>query len=100
VLLDLGLPGIDGYEVARRIRAQDGGERILLLAVTGYGEQRDHEQSAQAGFDAHLVKPVDPDQLLNLLRGVRGSAPAAKEVTPGQIGQRPPAIPDRSSATT
>jgi len=100
VLLDLGLPGIDGYEVARRIRAQDGGERILLLAVTGYGEQRDHEQSAQAGFDAHLVKPVDPDQLLNLLRGVRGSTPAAEEVTPGQIGQRPPAIPDRSSATT
>jgi CheY-like chemotaxis protein len=100
VLLDLGLPGLDGYEVARRIRSQEGGERILILAVTGYGEQRDHERSAQAGFDAHLVKPVDPDQLLGFLRRVRGSAPAAAEVAPGQIGQGAPAVLDRSSATT
>jgi len=69
VLLDLGLPGIDGYEVARRIRSLPDGARYLIVAVTGYGEERDREQSAQAGFDAHLVKPVDPEQLLAILRG-------------------------------
>jgi two-component system CheB/CheR fusion protein len=70
VLLDLGLPRLDGYEVARRIRALPGGEKVLIVAVTGYGEQRDRERSAQAGIDAHLVKPVDPDQLLMVLRSM------------------------------
>jgi len=93
VLLDLGLPGVDGYEVARQIRSRPGGESHMLIAVTGYGEQRDYEQSAQAGFDAHMVKPVDPDQLLAVLRRIRQPAMAA-------IAQRQPAIVDRSSATT
>ena len=93
VLLDLGLPGVDGYEVARQIRSRPGGESHMLIAVTGYGEQRDYEQSAQAGFDAHMVKPVDPDQLLAVLRRIRQPAMAA-------IAQRQPAIVNRSSATT
>jgi signal transduction histidine kinase/ActR/RegA family two-component response regulator len=67
ILVDLGLPGLDGYEVARRIRALPDGRSRLIVAVTGYGEERDREKSAQAGFDAHLVKPVDSDQLLTVL---------------------------------
>ena len=67
VLLDLGLPGLDGYEVARRIRSLPDGERYLLIAVTGYGAARDRERSAEAGFDAHLIKPVDADQLFAIL---------------------------------
>jgi signal transduction histidine kinase/ActR/RegA family two-component response regulator len=69
ILLDLGLPGLDGYEVARRVRSLPDGARVLIVAVTGYGEERDRERSAAAGFDAHLVKPVDPEQLLAVLRG-------------------------------
>jgi signal transduction histidine kinase/CheY-like chemotaxis protein len=68
ILLDLGLPGLDGYEVARRIRALEDGQRYLLVAITGYGQDRDRRRSAEAGFDAHLVKPVELDQLLPILR--------------------------------
>jgi PAS domain S-box-containing protein len=64
-LIDIGLPGMDGYEVARRIRADLPGAR--LVALTGYGQPEDRERALAAGFDAHLVKPVDPDQLQRLL---------------------------------
>jgi PAS domain S-box-containing protein len=59
VLLDIGLPGLDGYEVARRIRALPGGERLRLIALTGYGQESDRERAARAGFAEHLVKPVE-----------------------------------------
>jgi signal transduction histidine kinase len=59
VLLDIGLPGLDGYEVARRLRCQTEGEHVLIAAVTGYGQDQDRSRSQQAGFDAHLVKPVE-----------------------------------------
>jgi CheY-like chemotaxis protein/anti-sigma regulatory factor (Ser/Thr protein kinase) len=72
ILLDLGLPVLDGYEVARRIRRSASGHKYLIVAVTGYGEERDRERSAQAGIDAHLVKPVDFDQLLTVLRTMTG----------------------------
>ncbi len=65
VLLDLGLPGIDGYEVARRIREKE--HKPLLIAMTGYGQAEDKQRSKEAGFEHHLVKPVDPVQLQNLL---------------------------------
>jgi len=68
ILLDLGLPGLDGYEVARRIRALPDGDRYLIIAITGYGEDRDRRRSSEAGFDAHLVKPVELEQLLRLVR--------------------------------
>jgi len=71
ILLDLGLPGLDGYEVARRIRALPDGERYLIVAVTGYGEDRDRRRSSEAGFDAHLVKPVEIAQLLPMLHAMR-----------------------------
>jgi two-component system CheB/CheR fusion protein len=60
VLLDIGLPGLDGYEVARRLRLQPGGDQILLAAVTGYGREEDRARAREAGFDHHLTKPFDP----------------------------------------
>ncbi len=66
-IIDIGLPGLDGYQVARRIRAHPSGRAMLLLALTGYGSERDHQRSAEAGFDYHLVKPVDTDILGRLL---------------------------------
>ncbi len=59
MLLDLGLPVMDGYEVARRIRDRHRGPEITLIAVTGYGQPNDRDATALAGFDHHFVKPVD-----------------------------------------
>jgi signal transduction histidine kinase len=66
-LVDVGLPGMDGYELARRIRTDTAGLEIRLVAMTGYGRPEDRARSLAAGFDAHLVKPVDPRQLQALL---------------------------------
>ena len=63
MLLDIGLPGMDGYEVARRVRELPGGDRIQLIALTGYGQSDDRRRALAAGFDAHLVKPVEPAKL-------------------------------------
>src|SRR5712692_10076664 len=62
VLIDIGLPGMDGYEVARQIQRL-GGHRPFLVALTGYGEPEDRRRAVEAGFDTHLVKPVDPAEL-------------------------------------
>jgi len=70
VVLDLGLPGINGYEVARRIREVDGGRRVTLVALTGWGQDEDRRRSIAAGFDYHLVKPVDFEALKALLAGL------------------------------
>jgi signal transduction histidine kinase/ActR/RegA family two-component response regulator len=67
VLLDIGLPQIDGYEVARRLREQPGTEHALLVALTGYGHEEDRRRTREAGFDHHLVKPVDPNAIQQLL---------------------------------
>ena len=69
VLLDVGLPGMDGYEVARRIRAARGIRRPLLVAITGYGGAEDRERALAAGFDAHLTKPVEYPTLSVLISG-------------------------------
>lgn len=66
-LLDIGMPKLDGYEVARRIRAQPWGQRITLVALTGWGQDSDRKRSQEAGFDSHLVKPLDLDKLTELL---------------------------------
>jgi CheY-like chemotaxis protein len=66
-LLDIGLPGMDGYELARRLRAQPATEHALLVAITGYGQDSDRRLSMEAGFDKHLVKPIDLDTLLAAL---------------------------------
>jgi signal transduction histidine kinase len=74
-LVDIGLPGIDGYEVARRLRKNPDTSRIRLIALTGYGLEEDQRRVLEAGFDLHLVKPVDISQLLEAL-GERTPQPA------------------------
>lgn len=64
VILDIGLPDIDGYEVARRLRAIPGGCNARLIALTGYGQSGDLAAAAAAGFDAHILKPAQMDELL------------------------------------
>jgi CheY-like chemotaxis protein len=63
MLVDLGLPGIDGYEVARQVRRDPDLEQVVLVALTGYGREQDKQQSLAAGFHYHLVKPISPDTL-------------------------------------
>jgi CheY-like chemotaxis protein len=70
VLLDIRLPGMDGYEVARRLRRLPGMERVALVALTGWGQEEDRRQSVEAGFDDNLVKPVDLVTLQALLARV------------------------------
>lgn len=67
VLLDIGLPGFDGYEVARRIRELPRGREVRLIAITGWGQDGDERRAWAAGFDAHLTKPVDPAALLSIV---------------------------------
>lgn len=67
IVLDIGLPGVDGYEVARRIRTAKGADAPRLIAITGYGREEDRERTRAAGFTAHLVKPVNFEALRRLL---------------------------------
>ena len=67
VLLDIGLPRLDGHEVCRKVREQSWGKDILMIALTGWGQEEDRRRSKEAGFDGHLVKPVNYDELLKLL---------------------------------
>ena len=72
-LLDIGLPQIDGYELARRLRARR--PQALLIALTGYGQADDRERARDAGFDHHFVKPVEPEALERVLAGASGPQP-------------------------
>ena len=74
ILLDVGLAGTDGYEVARRIRAMPGGASIRLIALTGYGQPEDRARALRDGFEAHLVKPVAPEDKSKVLAAHPGSA--------------------------
>jgi CheY-like chemotaxis protein len=74
VLLDIGLPKLNGYEAARRIRDQRGGG-VVLIAVTGWGQDEDRRRSREAGFDHHLTKPVNLGALQKLLAASRARAP-------------------------
>jgi CheY-like chemotaxis protein len=67
VLLDIGLPRLNGWEVGRRLRQQEGPRPVLLVAVTGHAREQDQARSREAGFDAHLPKPCDPEELQRLL---------------------------------
>ncbi|MGH8563450.1 MAG: hybrid sensor histidine kinase/response regulator [Gammaproteobacteria bacterium] len=69
MLLDIGLPKLNGYEVCRRIRAQPWGKNMVLVAVTGWGQEEDRHKSREAGFNIHIVKPVDPAALTKVLNG-------------------------------
>lgn len=70
ILLDIGLPKLNGYEACRRIRQQPWSKKIVLIAVTGWGQDKDRSRTHEAGFDHHLVKPVDPQELMSLLAGL------------------------------
>jgi CheY-like chemotaxis protein len=69
VLLDIGLPGIDGYEVAKRVRQSDHGKRVMLVALTGWGQDQDKQRTSDSGFDQHWVKPVGMDKLREISQG-------------------------------
>jgi len=71
VLLDLGMPGMDGYEIARRIRAQPELSAVVLIALTGWGQEEDRRRTEEAGFDHHLTKPADLAALQSLLTSLR-----------------------------
>jgi PAS domain S-box-containing protein len=73
-LLDIGMPQMDGYEVARRIRSSMGGKRVLLVALTGWGQEKDRAASREAGFDHHLVKPVETEAISRLMEPPRREA--------------------------
>ena len=66
-MLDIGLPNLNGYDACRRIREQPWGKSIFIVALTGWGQKEDRQRSNDAGFNFHLVKPVDPTELENLL---------------------------------
>ncbi len=85
-LLDIGMPMLDGYEVARRIRAQPWGGRITLVALTGWGQDADRRRSRDAGFDLHLVKPLDLDKLTELLARLPATPPSGATADPGGQG--------------
>ena len=67
VLLDIGLPKLNGFEVARKIREQPWGQAMVLVALTGWGQDEDRRRSLEAGFNHHLTKPIDPIALTDLL---------------------------------
>ncbi len=71
ILLDIGLPGMDGYEIARRIRKSEHGDHVKIIATTGYGRDEDRRRATEAGFDYHLTKPVNFHTLEELLNGIR-----------------------------
>ena len=80
-LLDIGLPAMDGCELARRLRTGPGGARLRMIAITGYGQERDVNATREAGFDAHLVKPVDLRRLESTIDSIQG--PPATQVPSG-----------------
>lgn len=70
VFLDIGLPGMSGYEVARALRAEQGDRKMVLIALSGYGEDEDAERSMASGFDRHILKPIDIDTLQGFIDDV------------------------------
>jgi signal transduction histidine kinase/CHASE1-domain containing sensor protein/ActR/RegA family two-component response regulator len=90
VFLDIRMPGMDGYETARRLRAEHG-EALKIVAVTGFGQDRDREWAFQAGFDTHLLKPVDQGMLIRVMHSLTGEPDSNRPDTGG--GSSPPDAP-------
>ena len=78
-LLDIGLPVMDGYQLGSELRRRLGAQTPALVALTGYGQEKDRQRTAAAGFAAHLVKPIDPQHLLTLLEARRRRGQAASD---------------------
>ena len=87
ILLDIGLPGMSGYEVARKVREQPRLQDAALIAVTGWGQEEDRRRSREAGFRHHLVKPVDPAELERLLASL---GPSGVKPGGGRTDRRAP----------
>jgi CheY-like chemotaxis protein len=113
ILLDLGLPRFSGYEVARRLRGLDAAvdvvadASLLLVAVSGYGRERDRQAAREAGFDLHLTKPADPDEVLRVLsqrHELRSATLAAEGLSPAArtcaapASEQPPTRPANGTA--
>ena len=88
VVLDIGLPDMDGYAVARAMRGQPWGKDVLLVAATGWGQQKDRDATAAAGFDIHLVKPIDFAQLDSLLRSAGATGVTHVDSLAGAVDSR------------
>jgi CheY-like chemotaxis protein len=73
IVLDIGIPNVNGYEVCRRIREQPWGRNIVVAALTGWGQNEDKERSRQAGFDFHMVKPINPALLEDVLASLHSA---------------------------
>jgi len=87
IVLDIGLPGLDGYEVARQLRERGDTSHILLIAMTGYGQREDRERAIASGFDYHFVKPTDPRLIQRAIEHGRQSRDAATEVSAPHPGR-------------
>ena len=74
ILMDIGLPGLSGYDAAQRIRANRPGNAVMIIALTGWGQESDRKRSAEAGIDHHMVKPLDLAVLQRLLDSLRPNA--------------------------
>jgi CheY-like chemotaxis protein len=83
ILLDIGLPKMTGHDVCRAIRQQPWGEEMVIIAVTGWGQDDDRRRSQEAGFNGHLVKPVAPEVLKQLMADVVSGALGARSVAVG-----------------
>jgi CheY-like chemotaxis protein len=77
MVLDLGMPKLDGYQVCRRVRECSWGDDVTIIALTGWGQEQDRRRTLEAGFDHHLVKPVDPTFLVKLIDEAHNSGPIA-----------------------
>jgi len=71
--MDIAMPRVDGYQAAKRIRQQPWGKHMILIALTGWGQQQDRRRTQEAGFDAHLTKPVNYDAIMTLLTDLANS---------------------------
>jgi PAS domain S-box-containing protein len=91
ILLDVGLPIMNGYEVCRRIREQPWGKDVVLVALTGWGQEEDRRRSEEAGFDTHMVKPPDQETLKQILAALPSGRSASLQTAPGaEISKRRP----------
>ena len=80
IVMDLGMPSMDGYEAARRIRKQPGSQSVLMIALTGWGQSDARQRTIEAGFDHHLIKPVNFDEIKRLADGRLGKSPPLRRV--------------------